>query len=246
MRRFLAFAVAASVAALGLVSAQAAPARAAPAPLALGGCADTPVTLSDTAAIARTCASWDGVDLALWIEGSGLAQEFTAVGTANIDLFGFALTIEARAGMRAVPYGGWEAFVELTRPVALGPLAVPLQVAEDGTRVTLWMGTTTVASRSTAVRTDASNSVSLVFAGPDGPPRDAVVVPMALGALTPPPVPTPDIHPYAPPPASHAPQAPSAAARLVEAAHPATATATIAATTASTRVGSARAALGRY
>lgn len=192
MRRLLALVTATTLLGLGLAAA-APPAQA--TPLALGGCMDTPVPLSESAHIERTCASWDGANLALWVEGEGLAQELTAVGAATFNLFGYVLTIEARAGLRHAAYGGWEGFVELTQPFAWGPLAVPLDVAEDGSRVTLWIPTDGLATSSHGNTTEAASSFTLTFAGADGIPKGTVAVPMGLAPGSMPVRPGPDVQP---------------------------------------------------
>lgn len=195
MRRVLVLLAITSVATLGLTASTTA-AGAAPLPLAVGGCKDTPVSLSSTATIARTCASWDGTNLAVWIEGTGLDQEFTAIGSANLELFGYVLAIEARVGVRHGPYGAWEAFAELTKPFALGPLTIPLEVAENGTRVTLWISTAATTSHSKGVGTDAvANSFTLTFAGPDGTTGGSVALPLGITAPAPPTPPSPDVQP---------------------------------------------------
>lgn len=255
MRRLLALVTFTSVAVAGLVGVAAPTARATPLPLAIGGCTDSPLALSDTAAISRTCASWDGANLAIWVEGAGLAQEFTAVGSANVDLFGYVLVLEARAGMRHAPYGAWEAFAELTKPFAWGPITIPLQVAEDGTRVTLWLSTAALTAHRAGVGADAtSGSFTLAFTGPDGTTGGTVAVPLNLTPVRPPAPPTPDLYPSAhraPAPAVASPtRGPAAATPTTHlATPPPTPTPAAAAAPHSptrTRIAPDRAALGRY
>lgn len=209
---------------------------------------ETPIPLSDSATITRTCATWDGARLALWVEGSGLAQEFTAVGTANLDLFGYVLTIEARAGLRPVPFGGWEGFFQLTRPVALGPITVPLQVADDGTRVALWLSTTGLGARSSALRAETASSFSLTFTGADGTPQGSVVVPLSLSPVVAPTPPAPDIHPSTPAAGAHAPPAVTTSATEGAASrqHGAGSASSTATRASGGRVSTVRAMLGRY
>lgn len=259
MRRLLALVAASSFIGLGLAAAPAEAAQQTPLPLALGGCVDTPLALTENATVTRTCASWDGVNLALWIEGSGLAQEFTVVGSAGFDLFGYLLTIEACAGMRAAPFGGWEAFVELTKPFSWGPLTVPLQVAEDGSRVTMWLNTAGLTSQSRGMGTDAAgrNAFTLSFIDHEGAVRGSATVPMTLSSVRPPALPSPDLHPSTPmaPPAGlaapgHGSESAPAPLRTIGTSHPGRPDSAVGVSSAAaertSRIAVERASMGRY
>lgn len=160
------------------------------------GCATTPVDLGSGASIARTCASWDGANAALWVEGTNLAQEFTAVGSATFNILGYALTIEAQAGIRQVSGGGWEAFLSLTQPFQWGPLTAPLEVAPDGSKVTIWL--LTERQHVSTTRSDAAaaaSALTIKFLNRAGTLRGTVSAPLGLTFGQSPKPPAPTLHP---------------------------------------------------
>lgn len=103
----------------------------------LQGCVDQN-TYVGTAVIDKTCLGVDGWIVSLWLEGTNLNQELTALGDITITYGGIPFVVQLEAGTKMIDATTWEAYFQVNSPIAYGPWTMPAEVLADGTKVTIW------------------------------------------------------------------------------------------------------------